>query len=78
MYDVEARARGAGLTPGERLKLHQVECGPPMAELEEWFRSQIEEKVVEPNSGLGKAIRYMRKSRDPSARGAVGRLPRWW
>ena len=32
-----------------------------MKELEEWLRVQIEEHKVEPNSGLGKAIKYMRK-----------------
>ena len=30
-----------------------------MDELEEWFRSQIDDKKVEPNSSLGKAINYM-------------------
>jgi hypothetical protein len=30
-----------------------------MAELKNWCHSQIDEKVVEPNSGLGKAITYM-------------------
>jgi hypothetical protein len=32
-----------------------------MDDLKEWFRSMIEDKKVEPNSGLGKAIKYMRK-----------------
>jgi len=32
-----------------------------MAELEVWCRKQIDEKIVEPNSGLGKAINYMLK-----------------
>ena len=29
--------------------------------LDAWFESQFDEKKVEPNSGLGKAIKYMRK-----------------
>jgi hypothetical protein len=32
-----------------------------MTGLETWLRTQIEERKVEPNSGLGKAITYMRK-----------------
>ena len=34
---------------------------PIMDGLNEWFESQFDEKKVEPNSGLGKAINYMRK-----------------
>jgi hypothetical protein len=32
-----------------------------MDELNEWFKAQLDHKKVEPNSGLGKAIKYMRK-----------------
>ena len=32
-----------------------------MARLEQWLREQIEQHKVEPNSGLGEAIAYMRK-----------------
>ena len=32
-----------------------------MERLREWFDAQFEEKNVEPNSGLGQAIAYMRK-----------------
>ncbi len=32
-----------------------------MAELSDWFKRQLEEHLVEPNSGLGKAIKYCRK-----------------
>ncbi len=61
IYGVDATARGEGLTKEERLELHQMTSGPLMVELEQWLRVQIEEGIVEPNSGLGKAIRYMRK-----------------
>jgi hypothetical protein len=30
--------------------------------LSKWFKSMIEDKKVEPNPGLGKAINYMRKN----------------
>jgi len=32
-----------------------------MAELETWMEERVQERTVEPNSGLGKAFAYMRK-----------------
>jgi len=32
-----------------------------MDDLEQWLKEQISEKKVEPNSGLGQAIKYMQK-----------------
>jgi hypothetical protein len=32
-----------------------------MAELQGWMETQIADRKVEPNSGLGEAIAYMRK-----------------
>jgi transposase len=61
IYKHDAIARKRGLAPEERLQYHQAESGPLMAGLEEWLREQIEDRKVEPNSGLGKAIGYMRK-----------------
>lgn len=61
VYHHDALARQQGLLPEERLRFHQTESGPLMAELEEWLRAEIEEHKVEPNSGLGEAIGYMRK-----------------
>jgi transposase len=45
----------------ERLHFHRSESGPLMAALETWMATQIAEKTVEPNSGLGEAIAYMQK-----------------
>jgi transposase len=59
VYRVEARARG--LSPEERLDLHQRESGPVLAALKGWFDAALAERRVEPNSGLGQAIRYMTK-----------------
>jgi hypothetical protein len=59
VYEIEAEA--LGLTPEERLRLHQEKSGPIMEALEAWLEWKIEGKVIEPNSGLGKAIKYMRK-----------------
>jgi hypothetical protein len=61
VYKNDALAKQRNLTPDERLAFHQQNSKPVMDELNEWFRSQIEDKKVEPNSGLGKAIKYMGK-----------------
>lgn len=61
VYRNDELARDQGMSPEERLAFHQAESGPLMAALEKWLAEQIDERRVEPNSGLGQAIRYMRK-----------------
>ena len=61
VYVNDARAAKAEMTPEERLRFHQAESGPLMAQLEAWLATQIDDHLVEPNSGLGEAITYMRK-----------------
>jgi transposase len=61
VYINDARAKQQNLTADERLAFHQKNSKPVMDDLKEWFESQLEDKKVEPNSGLGKAINYMRK-----------------
>ena len=48
----------------ERLSYHQDRSGPLMDELESWMQEQFDQKLVEPNSALGKAIAYMMKRWD--------------
>jgi transposase len=64
VYKNDAQAKELQLSPEERLKYHQTHSQPPMDALETWAREQIEQKKVEPNSDLGKAIKYMRKRWD--------------
>ncbi|MGH7105290.1 MAG: IS66 family transposase [Acetobacteraceae bacterium] len=64
IYKTDAKARSEGLSPEQRLKLHQKQSGPRMAALEQWMRTQFDERRVEPNSGLGEAIRYMQNRWD--------------
>jgi len=54
-------AREQHQTAEERLRFHQQHSGPTMEHLRDWLKRQIEEKLVEPNSGLGAAINYLRK-----------------
>ena len=61
VYRNDAIARRDGMSKEERLLFHQTQSGPKMADLEAWMTAQFEENKVEPNSGLGEAIAYMRK-----------------
>ena len=63
VYGTEARIQAEGLDPEPRLLRHQAESAPRMAILEQWMRTQFEERRIEPNSTLGAAIRYMQKRR---------------
>jgi transposase len=65
VYRVDAQAREEGLTPEQRLELHQTHSQPVMEKLHQWLKEQIEEKKAEPNSGLGKAIGYMLRHWEP-------------
>jgi hypothetical protein len=61
VYHNDAVARDRQLSDDARLAYHQVHSGPVMQDLHTWLAQQIDEKIVEPNSGLGKAINYMLK-----------------
>ena len=64
VYKHDAFAQNQDLTPDERLRFHQAESGPLMDDLKEWLTRQLEDHLVEPNSGLGEAITYMLKHWD--------------
>ena len=59
VYRNDAISRAQGLSAEDRLQLHQRESGPTMQALHAWLTAQLEERLVEPNSALGGAIRYM-------------------
>jgi transposase len=61
VYKNDAEAKSRGLSPEQRLKLHQTQSGPKMDELNSWLTEQIDQRKVEPNSSLGEAISYMLK-----------------
>jgi transposase len=64
VYKNDADAKAQNLSDDQRLELHQNLSGPLMKDLRTWFEEQFEEKKVEPNSGLGQAIKYMCKHWD--------------
>jgi transposase len=59
IYKNDAEARKQQLSSEARLLFHQTHSGPIMDELHEWLQRQFDERLVEPNSGLGEAISYM-------------------
>ena len=61
VYQNDACCREQRVSPEERLRFHQTESGPLMKTLENWLAEQFAQRKVEPNSGLGQAITYMRK-----------------
>jgi transposase len=61
VYRFEAATRKEKLSDLDRLAFHQQHSQPVMDELQTWMKQQIQEKKVEPNSGLGEAIDYMLK-----------------
>jgi hypothetical protein len=64
VYWHDAQAREKSLDAQARLAFHQEKSGPVMDGLKKWMESQLEDKLTEPNSGLGKAIRYFLKRWD--------------
>lgn len=61
IYQHDAEAKEKNLDQTERLKYHQKKSGPIMDAFYGWMNDQFEQKRVEPNSSLGKAIRYVQQ-----------------
>jgi hypothetical protein len=59
VFDHDEVARHEQMDGTTRLAYHQEYSAPIMAELKTWLTKQVDERLVEPNSSLGKAIAYM-------------------
>jgi len=68
VYRYDAQARAQNLSDDQRLLFHQEHSQPVMDRLRQWMNQQLEQKQVEPNSGLGQAINYMLKRWEPLTR----------
>lgn len=68
VYGHDAQTRAQQLSDDQRLRFHQEQSQPVMDRLRQWMNDQIEQKRVEPNSGLGQAINYMLKRWEPLTR----------
>ncbi len=59
VFDHDEQTRKAQMSPEARLAYHRALSGPLMDELKSWLAQQVDDRLVEPNSALGKAIAYM-------------------
>ncbi len=59
IYHNDAMARERKLSPAARLRFHQTESRSTMEELRAWLERQCDDRLIEPNATLGKAIAYM-------------------
>jgi len=58
IFDHDEEAREQQMSPQARLTYHQAYSQPLMDELKGWLDKQLQERLVEPNSALGKAMAY--------------------
>jgi len=61
IYEHDTVAREKNFNNEERLKYHQQHSTLPMENLHIWLLKKLDEHIVEPNSSLGKAFKYMLK-----------------
>lgn len=59
VYGIEAET--SAMSTEARLRHHQLKSAPVMEQLRQWIEAQFTERRVEPNSGLGKALKYLVK-----------------
>jgi hypothetical protein len=50
-----------GMTSEQRLAHHQLHSAPVLERLQNWIHAQFEQRRVEPNSALGKALAYLQR-----------------
>ena len=59
VYHFDDLAKAQNLSAEQRLTFHQENSAPLMQSLKERLENQLQQKTVEPNSSMGKAIQYM-------------------
>jgi transposase len=59
VFDHDEAARREQLRASERVAYHQRQRAPIMAALQTWLEQQSADRLVEPNSSLGKALAYL-------------------
>ena len=64
IYKHEEEVNEQKLSPEKRLAYHQKYSAPVMEKVKKWLYRKVKNKEAEPNSSLGKAIKYMQKHWD--------------
>jgi len=65
VFGHDAHTKKERLAAEQRLRYHQEHSAPLLHELERWMERQLDERLVEPNSSLGDALRYMLNHWEP-------------
>src|ERR1019366_2489361 len=76
VYGHDAEARERGLTPDERLRLHQDRSGPVMNQLHGWLAAQLAELWTGPGDHVSASALASFNVVPPQSRGAVGQQHR--
>jgi hypothetical protein len=61
VYQFEHDTVEQAMSGAARLTYHQTHSGPILAALQPWLEQQLSERLVEPQSSLGKAFKYLLK-----------------
>jgi hypothetical protein len=75
VYGADAVAREQKLSWEARLLLHQEKSGPLMEGLHHWMTEQLNGHKTEPNSGLGKAMKYLLRHWHKLVKGSALDIP---
>jgi transposase len=59
VYFHDQHCREQRFDAAQRLEHHQRHSGPLMQDLKAWIEQRLQQREVEPNSGLGKALKYL-------------------
>jgi len=65
LYRHEAHTKKMAMNPAQRLSYHKRHSQSLMDALHNWMQQELDQKKVEPNSGLGQACKYMLKRWEP-------------
>ena len=68
VFDQEEESRVQQRSPAARFASPHPSSGPLMEALQHWLAQQCEDRTVEPNSSLGKALQYLRIQWQPLTR----------
>jgi hypothetical protein len=59
VYEHDEKTRKQAMSPSARLNYHQTHSAPILTALQAWLKQQLDDRLVEPNSSLGKAFLYL-------------------
>jgi len=64
LYGREKKIRDLQLDDAARLVYHQQHSQPVLEQMKKWLQDQQDQRLIEPNSALGKAVQYLNRHWD--------------